>query len=218
MLKDYCLKPLSGGTPDSAVIFLHGLGDSGSGGLLEVCRIWQRQLPGCEFLCPDAPFPFDMMPLEFGGRQWFSLLDRTEAVVRAGVLAAVPLLNAYIDHVLATRQLTPDRLALAGFSQGTMMALYTALRRPQPVACILGYSGLLADGEKLGAEIKAKPPVLLVHGRLDETLPFTHLVEAERQLQANGVPVTVLERPALGHSIDEAGVEAGMAFLLKNLN
>ena len=103
MLNDYRLAPLNGGTPDRAVIFLHGLGDSGAGGLLEIGRMWQRALPTTEFLCPDAPFALEMAPPGFTGRQWFRLQTFSPDEILTGAKQATPHLNAYIDHVLATR-------------------------------------------------------------------------------------------------------------------
>ncbi len=73
-------------------------------------------------------------------------------------------------------------LALIGFSQGTMMALHVGLRRAKPVAAIVGYSGMLVAPELLGAEVKSKPPVLLVHGMADPVLPFSAMGEAETAL------------------------------------
>lgn len=213
ILKDYRLPPLNNQPPQRAVIFLHGLGDSGSGGLLSICEMWQRDLPDCEFLCPDAPFPFDMAPSEFGGRQWFSLRTFDPATMHQGMKTAAPYLNDYIDHILATRNLTPDRLALVGFSQGTMMALYVGPRRDQPVACIVGYSGALDGDPDLGLEKKSSPPILLVHGTHDDVVPFAAMGAAEQTLKKEGFAVTALPCPGLGHSIDEAGIKAGLDFL-----
>jgi phospholipase/carboxylesterase len=217
MLKDYKLPPLQGIAPKSVVIFLHGLGDRGDGGLLSIGQLWQRALPECEFLCPDAPFPFDQAPEDFGGRQWFSLADRSPEKMEEGVLRAAPILNDYIDHVLATRNLPPERLALVGFSQGTMMALYVALRRAAPVACVIGYSGLLRGAATLKAEKKSSPPVLLVHGTADEVVPYGFLAEAERGLKDAGIGVETVTCPGLGHSIDDRGVTEGIKFLQRHL-
>jgi len=212
-LKTYRLPALSNAAPEGVVIILHGLGDSGSGGLLEIGRIWQRTLPNIEFLCPDAPFPYDMAPADFGGRQWFSLREFTKQSVEAGVKNAAPFLDAYIDEVLAARHLKPSQLALVGFSQGTMMSLHVALRRPQQIACIIGYSGMLAEGEHLNAEKKSAPPTLLIHGTADEVVPFAAMDAAERILRSAGIPVQTLTCPGLGHSIDDAGIIKGMEFL-----
>ncbi len=216
MLRDFHLPPLKGGAPACAVIFLHGLGDRGDGGLLSIGQMWQRALPDCEFFCPDAPFPFDVAPPDFGGKQWFSLSDLSPASTAEGVLTAAPILNDYIDHILAIRNLTADRLAIVGFSQGTMMALQVAPRRDQTVACVIGYSGLLAMPEKLAVEKKSAPPVLLVHGTADEVVPFTHMAEAERYLKAAEIPIRTVACPMVTHTIDETGLREGLAFLLEN--
>lgn len=213
MLTDYRIPPANGGKAKHAVIFLHGFGDSGSGGLLSIGQMWQEALPDCEFVCPDAPFPFDVGPADFSGRQWFPLQNFAPDYILQGVKKAEPILNDYIDHVLHTRGLTPDQLALVGFSQGTMMALYTALRRPMSVACVLGYAGTLVSGDTLVTELKSKPPVLLVHGMQDEVVPFAAMATAERELQAAGVSVKTLACPRLGHSLDDMGIAEGLKFL-----
>ena len=216
-LKTYHIAPLSGTAPDSVVLFLHGLGDSGSGGLLEIGRIWQRVLPSTEFLCPDAPFAFDMAPPDFGGRQWFSLREFTRQSVEEGVKTAAPILGSYIDEVLAARNLKSARLALVGFSQGTMMALDVALRRAEPVAAVIGYSGMLGSGEIARTENRSFPPILLIHGTADEVVPFTAMTETERMLKIYGTNAKTLACPGLGHSIDDAGIAAGAAFLQQNI-
>jgi phospholipase/carboxylesterase len=215
-LKTYHIAPLSG-IADSVVIFLHGLGDSGAGGLLEIGRVWQRALPNTEFLCPDAPFAFDMAPPEHGGRQWFSLKEYTPEALNAGIRTAAPILDSYIDEVLASRNLKPNKLALVGFSQGTIMALHVAPRRATALAAIVGYSGRIGNAAALPTQKKCAPPVLLVHGTLDEVLPFTCMAEAEAALKAAAIPVRTLTCPYLGHSIDESGVNAGVQFLQQYL-
>src|SRR3546814_15408719 len=72
-----------------------------------------------------------------GGRQWFALdaydpellrrdPQQTAAVYAAMGAAAAPaaaVLNGFLDAELARHNLSGSRLALVGFSQGTMMAL-----------------------------------------------------------------------------------------------
>jgi phospholipase/carboxylesterase len=214
MLANQVLKPLSGGKATSAVILLHGLGDSGAG-LIDLGAAWQRGLPDTEFLAPDAPFPCDMAPFGF---QWFSAQDWTPPVVLDGVKNAAPHLDAYIDHILASRDLTPNRVALVGFSQGTIMALYVAPRRTPSLAGVLGYSGALVGGDTLPKEKKSSPPVLLVHGVHDEVIPFAAMAQARAGLQNANINVATLERPGLTHSIDDAGLMEGLRFLRKILS
>jgi phospholipase/carboxylesterase len=212
MLRDYRISPANGGKTGHAVVFLHGLGDSGQGGLLSIGGMWQSSLPpDTEFFCPDAPFPYDMMqsPETGGARQWFSMKNFSMPTLLQGARTAARYLNEYIDHILTTRELSANKIALAGFSQGAIMALYAALRRPDQVAGIVAYSGLLVGGETLGAEKKSAPPVLLIHGTADNVVPFGLMAPSEAGLKAAGVPVTTVTCPGTGHSIDQTGLSGG---------
>lgn len=201
--------PLAGGKPTSLVVLLHGVGADGND-LMGLAPYWAPLIPGAEFLSPDAPFPCDMAPY---GRQWFSLQDRSPVRIFAGVRAAAPILDAFLDAALEARGLDDSRLALVGFSQGTIMSLHVGLRRPKPIAGILGYSGALSGADALAQEIRAKPRVLLLHGDADEIVPFQALAAAKAALAALKVPVETLERPGLGHGIDEIGLRRGGEFL-----
>lgn len=201
--------PRSGGKPKSLVVLLHGLGADGND-LISLAPYWAPLLPDTEFVAPHAPFPCDMAPY---GYQWFSFQERTPAAVLAGVRAAAPFLDTFLDEALAARGLDESRLALVGFSQGTMMSLHVGLRRAKPVAGILGYSGRLIGDETLSEELRSKPPVLLMHGTADEIVPFESLALAEASLKRLGVPVTTVKRPGLGHSIDEIELAQGGEFL-----
>ncbi len=205
--------PAIGGPPDSLVILLHGLGADGND-LIGLAPYWARALPRTEFISPHAPFPCDMAPY---GRQWFSLQDRSPSMVLAGVQAAGPILDGFIDQALASRGLDDSRAALVGFSQGTMMSLYVAPRRQRACAAVVGYSGGVVGADALAKEARARPPVLLVHGDADPVVPFEALAAATRALRAAGISVTAVERPGLGHSIDEDGLMQGGRFLVERL-
>jgi phospholipase/carboxylesterase len=202
------------GEARALVILLHGLGADGND-LIGLAPYFAQVLPEAAFVSPHAPFPCDMAPF---GRQWFSLQVREADAIIGGVRAAAPHLEAFIDAELEAHGLADDRLALIGFSQGTMMALHVALRRAHPCAALIGYSGMLVAKDTLGAELRSRPPVLLIHGEADELIPFGAMAEAEAALKANGVPVRTLARPDLGHGIDEAGIGAAMAMLQETLS
>ena len=141
--------PASGGKPRRLVILLHGLGADGND-LIGLAPYWARLLPDAEFVSPNAPFPCDMAPY---GYQWFSSQDRSPEAVLGGVRAAAPILDAFIDEALEQRGLGSGELALVGFSQGTMMSLFVGLRRAEPVAGIVGFSGRLLAPELLASEL-----------------------------------------------------------------
>jgi phospholipase/carboxylesterase len=201
--------PVAGGKPRRLVILLHGLGADGND-LIGLQQYWGRLLPEAEFVSPNAPFPCDMAGY---GYQWFSVQDRTPAAMLAGVRAAAPILDAYIDEELQKRGLTEADAALVGFSQGTMMSLYVGLRRERPLAGILGYSGRLIGPELLAGELRSRPPVLLVHGTEDPLVPFESMAAAETALNAARVPVETLACPGIEHSIDPEGLQRGGLFL-----
>jgi|HubBroStandDraft_3_1064219.scaffolds.fasta_scaffold126434_1 phospholipase/carboxylesterase len=201
--------PLSGGQPRCLVILLHGLGADGND-LIGLQQYWGRVLPDAEFISPNAPFPCDMGPY---GHQWFSVQDRTPAAVLAGVRAAAPMLDAFIDDELAKRGLTESNAALVGFSQGAMMSLFVGLRREKQLAGILGYSGRLIAPELLASELRSRPRTLLIHGTGDPLVPFESLAHTEAALTQAGVPVETLACPGVEHSISPEGLERGGRFL-----
>ena len=201
--------PVAGGRPSRIVILLHGLGADGND-LIGLAPYWAPLLPTAEFLSPNAPFPCDMAPY---GYQWFSSQDRSPAAILAGVRAAAPFLDAFIDNALAERGLDDGDLALVGFSQGTMMSLFVGLRRNNSVAGIVGFSGRLLAPDLLASELRSRPRTLLVHGTDDPLVPYDSLAAAETALKRAGVPVETLTCPGVGHSIDEDGLRRGGSFL-----
>jgi phospholipase/carboxylesterase len=203
------VEPASGGPAAQLVILLHGVGVDGSD-LIELAPFFASILPDAAFVAPDAPFAFDMAPF---GRQWFSLADRSLPAISAGVRATAPILEAFIDEQVDLWGVQPADVALIGFSQGTMMALHVALRRPIAPAAVVGFSGALVDPDTLAAEITARPRTLLIHGADDEVVNPNCLQAAEQALAAVGVPVLTELRPDLGHGIDGPGAQMALAFL-----
>ena len=202
--------PVSGKT-EQLVILLHGLGADGND-LIGLAPHLAQRLPSAKFIAPNAPYPCDMAPM---GYQWFTLQARTPEAMLAGAQSTRPILDAFIDAQLQQHGLTDDRLALVGFSQGTMMSLFTGPRRHRQLSGIVGYSGRLIGPELLAEEVRTHPPVVLVNGDQDELIPVSAQPEAVAGLEAAGLAVEAHIRPGLGHSIDQEGVEIGSAFLAK---
>jgi len=198
------------GTATSLVILVHGYGANGQD-LIGLGDVWRRGLPRAAFVSPDAP---EEIPQQsFGGRQWFELTFRDPTEYWRGVAKAGPMLDGFIDQELARHGLDETRLAIVGFSQGTMMALHLAPRRARASAAVIGYSGMLAGPERLAAEVRSRPPILLVHGDADDVIPIEALHATREGLAAAGLANEWHVRPGLGHGIDEAGLELGAAFL-----
>jgi phospholipase/carboxylesterase len=200
------------------VVFLHGYGADGND-LIDIGRAWQNLLPDAAFVSPHAPRPCGQAPT---GREWFPLTFRDPGERWAGVNMAAPALDAFLDAELARLNLPPSDLALVGFSQGTMMALHVGFRRQVSPTAIVGYSGMLAlpediDPKRFAAEIRSRPPVLLVHGEQDPLIPVQALFQAAQGLAALGVPVEWHISAGIGHGIDQEGLRQGGEFLARSL-
>jgi phospholipase/carboxylesterase len=209
------LEPRSG-PAGQLVVFLHGYGADGND-LIDIGRAWQGLLPHAAFVSPHAPRPCGQAPT---GREWFPLGFRIPGERWEGVNVAAPGLDAFLDTELERRKLPPSALALVGFSQGTMMALHVGLRRAVPPAAIVGYSGMLimpddAMSETFAAEIKSRPPVLLIHGDEDQLIPVQAVTHSARGLAAVEVPVQWHISAGIGHGIDQEGLRQGGEFLAK---
>jgi phospholipase/carboxylesterase len=205
--------PAEGGVPRRLVLLLHGLGADGFD-LIDLAPGWGKAVPDALFVAPHAPEPCDLAPY---GRQWFSVQDRTPARMLAGVRVAAGHLGAFLDAEAARLGLAASDTALMGFSQGAMTALFAGLRRDKPPAAILAYSGRLIGAETLAAELRCRPPVLLVHGAVDDVVPVAGSRDAEAALRAAGVPVESAWRPDLAHGLDDAGIALGALMLQRHL-
>jgi len=208
------LEPRAGGAARQLVVLLHGYGADGND-LIEIGRAWQGLLPQAAFVSPHAPEPCGQAPT---GRQWFNLTFRDPNERWIGVNKAAPVLEHFLDAELARRNLPASALALVGFSQGTMMALHVGLRRAAAPLAIVGYSGLLVvppdlKPEALTAEIKSRPPVLLVHGDSDDLIPPQAMFQASSELASLGVGVEWHLSEGVGHGIDQEGLRHGGEFL-----
>jgi phospholipase/carboxylesterase len=203
------------GTARQAVVLLHGYGADGTD-LIGLAEPLAPHLPDTAFIAPDAPEPCAAAPM---GRQWFPIpwIDgSSEAQSLAGLEAAAADLDAFLDAVLNSEGLTPDRLALIGFSQGTMMSLHVAPRRREPIACIAAFSGRLLVPDRIG-EAMSKPPVLLLHGDADDVVPYPSMQEAAGHLSAAGFPTFTFTMQGTGHGIAPDGLGQAVMFIRRHL-
>ena len=193
------------------VVFLHGYGADGND-LIGIGKQWADLLPDAAFVSPHAPEPCGGAPM---GRQWFGLTSRDPGELWRGVTQAQPVLDAFLDAELVRHGLDENKLALVGFSQGTMMALHVAYRRAQACACVVGYSGMLAGDKHLQAEVRSKPSTILIHGDQDQVIPVQALFQASQTLAGADIPVEWHVSQGIGHGIDGQGLMHGLSFMAK---
>lgn len=206
------MPPAAGGKPSSLVILLHGYGSNGED-LISLAPYWAKALPNTQFVSPNAPEPVPQAPMGApGGYQWFPITRLDPREMEMGVARAASTLDRFIDRECERYQITPDKLALVGFSQGTMMALHVGPRRAG-LGAIVGFSGALTGAGKLKEEAKSKPPVLLVHGDQDDMIPVSAVFQAAEGLAAADIGAQWHISFGVPHSIGPDGLELGGAFL-----
>ena len=193
------------GAATHLVVLVHGYGADGQD-LIGLAQHWQGLLPTVAFAAPNAPTRIAGGP----GYQWFPISRIDPHEMRKGVEAAAPVLDEYLDGELARLGLPPERLALAGFSQGTMLSLHLGLRRAVKPAAIVGFSGLLPGAPPALAEF---PPILLTHGDSDQVIPPQAMFLAASDLGAAGAGVQWHLAPGMGHGIDPEGLMIAGQFL-----
>jgi phospholipase/carboxylesterase len=198
------------------VVFLHGYGADGND-LLGLADVLEPHLPGVAFVAPDAP---ERCVVGGGGYQWFPIpwIDGSaQEAAEAGLVAAAEDLNGFLDTRMAEEGLTPEQLVLVGFSQGAMISLHVAPRRPAAVAGVVAISGRLLRPEVLADEAVVKPPVLLIHGDQDPVVPFADMAKAGDALAAAGFPTYGHVMQGTGHGIAPDGLGVALQFIKERL-
>lgn len=183
------------------VVLMHGVG-SNARDLMPLADIWSESLPDVAFTSLDGTDPFDG---GFGGRQWFSLRDVTPGNREARVSAAYPALRSMLEAELAHWQVPFGRLALVGFSQGSIMAMHHVATSAEGAAGVVAYSGRLASA----ITAQNGTPLTLIHGEDDEVIPVQELEDAADAFNNAGYTIDAYALPGIGHTINADGVALG---------
>jgi phospholipase/carboxylesterase len=193
--------------PDAAVIWLHGLGADGHD--FEPIIPELRLDPGINirFVFPHAP----MMPVTinqgFVMRAWFDIrtadigADIDEKGIRASTRLVNDLIATEIDNGIA-----PERIVLAGFSQGGAIVLQAGLRYPKRLGGIMALSSFLPLADSLESEksdANAAIPILLAHGSEDPVVPVDLAYRTQKVLEREGYEVEWHEYKGMAHSVSE---------------
>jgi phospholipase/carboxylesterase len=195
------------GEPEGALVVLHGRGAD------------EHDLePLADALDPEgrlsAFLPRGPLSLPPGGAHWYVVREVGYPDERT-FHPTFERLCAWLDAQLAEAEIPPDRLVLAGFSQGAVMAysLGLAAGRPPPAA-ILAFSGFVptVDGLVLDPEARAGLPVSIAHGALDPVIAVDFGRKARERLTAAGLEVAYTEDP-IGHTISPRGLAQARAVL-----
>jgi phospholipase/carboxylesterase len=193
--------------PDTSVIWLHGLGADGHD--FEPIVPELRLDPGLNirFIFPHAP----MMPVTinqgFVMRAWFDIrtADISAEADEKGIRASAEMVSELVDAEIASG-IAPERIVLAGFSQGGAIVLHAGLRHDKKLAGIIALSTFLPLAESLQKEKSATNdgiPILLAHGSADPVVPVALAYETRAALENGGYEVEWHEYKGMAHSVSE---------------
>jgi phospholipase/carboxylesterase len=208
------MKAPDAANPDALIVFLHGYGANGQD-LFGMEPHFRRAAPTALIAAPNAPLD---LPGAAGGKMWFPITRIDPNEMARGCAEASPAIHSYLDMLLHDHAIKPSRLILIGFSQGCMLTLHVGPRRADRPAGLIGFSGVLCDGERLLTEARHRPPVLLVHGQEDNVVPVGALYQSMQGLAAAGFfPLASIE-PGLPHGIGNHGLQLALEFVHKQLS
>lgn len=205
-----------------AVVWLHGLGDSGAGlaPLVEALAL-PADLP-IRHLLPDAPERPITINMGYRMRGWYDIKsfdDPADRAVASHVHESSTRISALLDQLMA-EGFAPERIVLAGFSQGGVIAAETALRYPVPLAGLLCMSTYLAAPDTLLGEMSEAArdlPICYMHGIYDDVVSLSMGWDAKNRLEAAGLSPEWHEYP-MRHEICRPQLDDIRRWLLARLS
>ena len=171
-----CVIVNSGPAPRTSVIWLHGLGADGHDFEPIVPELVDPSWPDLRFVFPHAPVRPVTINMGMPMRAWYDIkaMSLDQRADESGLRTSIAQVEALIaiEHA---RSVPSERIVLAGFSQGGVIALHTGLRHAARLAGVIGLSCYLPLAEGLAEErspASAQTPILLMHGSVDPVVPL----------------------------------------------
>ena len=193
------------GTPDSCVIWLHGLGADGHDFEPIVPELGLNPDSKTRFVFPHAPMIPVTINQGFVMRAWYDIAaaDIAERQDESGIRESQSLLIEMIEHQIA-QGIDSARIVLAGFSQGGVIALQTGLRFDKPLAGIMALSTYLPLSETLADEKSVANeaiPIFLAHGSADPVISVDLAYRTRGHLEKQGYQPKWFEYDGMQHSV-----------------
>jgi predicted esterase len=125
------------------------------------------------------PSWFDFYEVAFAGREDANGIEKASEYVKS-----------LIDNEIKSSGLTSRQIVLAGYSQGSLLALYTALTFDKPLAGAVAISGFLPLAKRFPAqmnECNKDIPIFQVHGDEDEIVPIDVYLQSKEYTQTQSI-------------------------------
>ncbi|MGQ0750367.1 MAG: alpha/beta hydrolase [Betaproteobacteria bacterium] len=197
----------TGKNPTAAIVWMHGLGADGNDFVPIVRELKLAATPAIRFVFPHAP----MRPVTINNgyvmRAWYDvtygdLEGKSKRPDESGVRASEKEIVKLVARERA-RGIVPEKIVLAGFSQGGALALQAGLRYPGRLAGIMALSTYLPLAETLAreaSESNKRTPIFMAHGTHDPVVSYAWGSASRRMLEDSGYPVEWHEYP-MQHSV-----------------
>lgn len=194
----------------SSVIWLHGLGADGHDFEPVVPELGMDAELATRFVFPHAP----RIPVTVNGGMvmpaWYDIRgpDLGARHDKEGIQRSARQIELLIEREIE-RGVPPERIVLAGFSQGGAVTLHLGLRYPQKLCGLLALSTYLVEGETLEAEAhpsNSRTPIFQAHGDQDPMVPIQWGEQTRDRLLALGYPVAWSSYPMM-HAICSQEIE-----------
>lgn len=189
------------GPPDLLYLLFHGVGSTADT-MLPLAQCLIRAYPQAAVLCLNAPDRFDAVIApkqgESEGRQWFSIRRLDEDNRPRRVAGALPAFVATVRALQERFGVSWERTALAGFSQGAVMALEAVQHEPMLAGRVLAFAGRHATAP---AHVPQDTTVHLFHGLADTVIPAAAAIDSAQTLVELGADVTADVLPGIAHEL-----------------
>ena len=193
----------TGAKPDAAVIWLHGLGADGHDFEPVVPELRLPAALQVRFVFPHAPERPVTLNRGMRMRAWYDIFQLGGGPEdEAGIRESEGLLKDLVSSQTEAG-IKPERIVIAGFSQGGAIALQTALRYPRRLAGVLALSTYLPLNQKLAGEksaANASLPIFMAHGLHDDIIPLVRAEQSRKVLAELGYAVQWRTYP-MPHSV-----------------
>lgn len=187
LLKHITLEPES--PAQATVLWFHGLGADGNDFVPLIPQLGLAKTIPIRFVFPHAP----VIPVSINGGYpmpaWFDItslapLNIDELGLAAAIRATHDLIQAEIN-----KGISPDRIILAGFSQGGAVALSAALAYPDTLAGVIALSTFIPSTQLTHTPSK-RFPIFMAHGMIDDVVPMSLGEHTFQQLKAQGFDIS----------------------------
>ena len=174
-----------GNKPGYTIILLHGLGADGNDFVPIVEQLGLPRSLGLRFVFPNAPSMPVSVNQGYVMPSWYDIygMDLTARIDTQGIERSTRYLHSLIRQE-QENGVPAERIILAGFSQGGLIALTAAL------GCQDKLLGVMALSTYLPLEVESpgyhELEIFQAHGRMDNVVPYTVGLDAKHRLEQFG--------------------------------